>query len=50
MEDVISEEIKKNILEEYNMKTFWNNLVVAFSLYSKIPMPNVELTEKNMKY
>ncbi|MBQ8858140.1 MAG: adenosylcobinamide-GDP ribazoletransferase [Lachnospiraceae bacterium] len=32
------------------MKTFWNNLVVAFSMYSKIPMPNVELTEDNMKY
>lgn len=44
------EEIKKNILEEYDMKTFWNSLVVAFSMYSKIPMPNVELTEKNMKY
>lgn len=32
------------------MKTFWNNLVVAFSMYSKIPMPNVELTEDNVKY
>lgn len=32
------------------MKTFWNSLVAAFSMYSKIPMPNVELTEDNMKY
>ena len=32
------------------MKTFWNNLVLAFSMYSKIPMPNVEVTEDNMKY
>ena len=32
------------------MKTVWNSLVVAFSMYSKIPMPNVELTEENMKY
>lgn len=32
------------------MKTFWNSLVAAFSMYSKIPMPNVELTEDSMKY
>ena len=32
------------------MKTFWSSLAVAFSMYSKIPMPNVELTEDNMKY
>lgn len=32
------------------MKAFWNNLIVAFAMYSKIPMPNVELTEENMKY
>lgn len=32
------------------MKTFWNSLVVAFSMYSKIPMPNVEWTEENMRY
>lgn len=32
------------------MKTFWNSLVVAFAMYSKIPMPNVEWTEENMKY
>lgn len=32
------------------MKTFWNSLVIAFAMYSKIPMPQVEWTEKNMKY
>ena len=32
------------------MKTFWNNLVAAFTMYSKIPMPNIELTEENSKY
>ncbi len=32
------------------MKTFWNNLVTAFTMYSKIPMPNIELTEENTKY
>ena len=32
------------------MKTFWNNLVAAFTMYSKIPMPNIELTEENTKY
>lgn len=32
------------------MKTFWNSLIVAFATYSKIPMPNVELTKENTKY
>lgn len=32
------------------MKTFWNNLIAAFTIYSKIPMPNIELTEENTKY
>lgn len=32
------------------MKTIWNSLVVAFSMYSQIPMPNVEWNEKNMRY
>ncbi len=32
------------------MKTFWNSLIAAFAMYSKIPMPNVELTKENMKY
>lgn len=32
------------------MKTFWNSLIAAFAVYSKIPMPNVEWSEKNMKY
>ena len=29
------------------MKIFWNNLIASFTMYSKIPMPNVELTEEN---
>ena len=28
----------------------WSALKIAFSMYSKIPMPNTEWTEKNMKY
>ena len=32
------------------MKTFWNSLIVAFAMYSKIPMPNVEWSKENMKY
>ena len=26
------------------------SLVIAFSMYSKIPMPHLELDEKDMKY
>lgn len=32
------------------MKTFWNSLIVAFAMYSKIPMPNIEWSKENMKY
>lgn len=32
------------------MKDFFQGFVVAFSMYSKIPMPRIEWTEKNMKY
>ena len=32
------------------MKTLWNSLVIAFSMYSKIPMPNIEVSKENMKY
>ena len=32
------------------MKTLWNSLIVAFAMYSKIPMPNVECSKENMKY
>lgn len=32
------------------MKTLWNSLIVAFAMYSKIPMPNIELSKENMKY
>ena len=32
------------------MKTFWNSLIAAFDMYSIVPMPNVELSKKNIKY
>ncbi len=32
------------------MKTFLQSVVVAFSMYSKIPMPRIQWTENNMKY
>ena len=32
------------------MKLFFQNLAVAFAMYSKIPMPHFEWNEKNMKY
>ena len=32
------------------MKEFLQGFVVAFSMYSKIPMPRIEWTKKNMKY
>ena len=32
------------------MKDFLQGFVVAFSMYSKIPMPQIEWTKKNMKY
>lgn len=32
------------------MKTFAESIVVAFSMYSKIPMPAVSWNERNMKY
>ena len=32
------------------MKTFLETVIVAFSMYSKIPMPRVEWTEKNMRF
>lgn len=32
------------------MKKVWNSFKIAFSLYSKIPMPNIEWTEENMSY
>lgn len=32
------------------MKSFWNSMLAAFASYSIIPMPNIELTEKNTKY
>ena len=32
------------------MKKLWNNFVVAFSMYSKIPMPRADWNKENMKY
>ena len=32
------------------MKTFFESLVIAFSMYSRIPMPQVKWNEKNMRY
>jgi len=32
------------------MKTFVESIVVAFSMYSKIPMPQVEWNDKNMRF
>jgi len=32
------------------MKAIINSLIIAFSMYSKIPMPKVDWTKENMKY
>jgi adenosylcobinamide-GDP ribazoletransferase len=32
------------------MKSLWNSFVVAFSMYSKIPMPRADWEKENMKY
>ena len=32
------------------MKSLINSFVVAFSMYSKIPMPRADWTKENMKY
>lgn len=32
------------------MKSIWNSFKVAFSMFSKIPMPRADWTEENMKY
>lgn len=29
---------------------FWNSFKIAFSMYSKIPMPQSEWTKENMRY
>ena len=31
------------------MKSLWNSFKIAFSMFSKIPMPQAEWTEENMK-
>lgn len=33
-----------------NMDMLWNGFKIAFSMYSKIPMPKQEWNEKNMRY
>lgn len=32
------------------MKTLWNSFLVAFAMYSKIPVPRADWEEKNMRY
>ena len=32
------------------MKMIWNAFKIAFSMYSKIPMPKTDWNKKNMKY
>ncbi|MDY5112348.1 MAG: adenosylcobinamide-GDP ribazoletransferase, partial [Bilifractor sp.] len=32
------------------MKSLFESFIVAFSMYSKIPMPHIEWSEKSMKY
>lgn len=32
------------------MKKLWNSCLIAFSMYSKLPMPNVQWEKENMKY
>ncbi len=32
------------------MKSLWNSFKIAFSMFSKIPMPQADWTEENMKY
>jgi adenosylcobinamide-GDP ribazoletransferase len=32
------------------MKRIWNSFKIAFAMFSKIPMPQAEWTEENMKY
>ena len=32
------------------MKALWNSFVVAFAMFSKIPMPRADWSRDNMKY
>ena len=32
------------------MKSLWNSFKIAFSMFSKIPMPQAEWSKENMKY
>lgn len=41
---------KNDKREEKSMKELLQGFVIAFSMYSKIPMPRLEWDEKNMKY
>ena len=33
-----------------NIKDVLRSMIMTFSIYSKIPMPNIEWKEENMKY
>lgn len=32
------------------MKTIWNNMLVAFAMYSRLPVPKADWEDQNMKY
>ena len=32
------------------MRSLYNSFIIAVSIYSRIPMPKVEWSQKNMKY
>ena len=32
------------------MKPWWNSFKIAFSMYSKVPMPKSDWTKENMRY
>ena len=32
------------------MKSLWNSFLIALSMYSRIPVPQAEWTEKNLRW
>lgn len=32
------------------MKSLWNSFKIAFAMFSKIPMPQADWSEENMRY
>ncbi len=42
--------MNNNRKEQKFMKRIWNGIKIAFSMYSKIPMPDSKWTEENMSY